>query len=147
MKRSLRGLVTLVGAGTLLTFSAIIPHGQAFASDSVCASHSQAATQAPDTHGFTKLATRNLYRFQDRPWARLPVGAAIKVRAPQGMSEADVHNAARCGLIFGNDAASPLTVPGAKLVVKHHEGAYELHITAKERGPAREIQQRAEALR
>lgn len=93
------------------------------------------------------LATKNLYRFQQRPYLRLPQGAAISIQAPAGVTAADLHNAAMCGALFGEDTTSPLTVPGAKLKVVRHEGKYELHITAEDRGAAREIQQRVAALR
>ncbi len=100
---------------------------------------------ASSSEAFTTVAKRNLYRFQERPWARMPTGAAIKVSAPAGMTEADVHNAARCGAMF-QDGASPLDVPGASLAVRRNGGYYELHFTAQDRGAAREIQARVAQL-
>lgn len=94
---------------------------------------------------FTTVAKRNLYRFSRRPYLRLPTGAAIKVTAPAGMTEADVHNAVRSGVVFQDDV-SPMKVPGATLSVKRNGGYYELHFTAHERGAAREIQARVAKL-
>ncbi len=99
-----------------------------------------------DDGAFTTVAKRNLYRFKERPYLRLPIGAAIKVTAPAGMTEADIHNAVRSGAVFPA-AVSPMSVQGASLEVRRNGGYYELHFTAQDRGAAREIQARVAQLR
>lgn len=86
--------------------------------------------------------TQKLFRVQQRPWARFPTGARLTVRAPAGVTAADIHRSLRCSA----EQDSPLAVEGAKLVVKRVGDLYELHVTADARGAAREIQQRAAAL-
>lgn len=86
--------------------------------------------------------TQKLFRVQQRPWVRVPTGARLTVRAPAGVTAADIHRAMRCS----PEQHSPLTVEGAKLIVKRVGDLYQLHVTADSRGAAREIQQRAAAL-
>lgn len=137
--------LSVLGAVTLgLALAA--PTQMVSAHDNQCGRLSEVAAQASTSDAFTTVAKRNLYRFQERPWVRMPTGAAVKVSAPVGMTEADVFNAAECGLLF-KDGASPLAVPGATLAVKRSGGDYELHITAQDRGAAREIQARVAQLR
>jgi hypothetical protein len=88
------------------------------------------------------VGTQNLYRVQARPWAQIPTGAKLLVRAPAGVTEADLHRALRCGA----SANSPLAVTGAALRVERSGDLYELQITATSRTSAREIQRRADAL-
>lgn len=92
--------------------------------------------------GFQVIETQNLYRFQERPWVKVPTGARITVRAPAGVTEADLHRALTC--TAGSE--SPLSVQGAKLRVERAGGVYQVHVTASERGAAREIQKLASAL-
>lgn len=129
----------LAAGSVALALTLSLPAAQASASSS-CNTQVDAAS-------IKTLATKKLYRFQQRPYARLPKGAAISIQAPAGVTAADLHHAAICGALFGNDTTSPLTVPGAKLEVKRNGDRYELHITADDRGAARQIQERVAALR
>jgi hypothetical protein len=92
--------------------------------------------------GFRVIAERDLYRTQARPWMQIPTGAKLLVRAPAGVTEADVHRAARAA----QGERSPMGVQGAELSVIRSGDLYELHITAKSRSQALEIQRRAKAL-
>ena len=92
--------------------------------------------------GFQVLGSSKLFRVQARPWAQIPTGARLLVRAPAGVTEADMHRASLCSA----GERSPLTVPGAKLRVQRSGDAYELHVTAESRSAALEIQRRAAAL-
>jgi hypothetical protein len=109
------------------------------------ASSECASPHAPSA--YTRLGSRELYRFQARPGARLPTGAAVNLRAPAGMTEAELHGALLCGAVWNSDDRSPLTVPGAKLSLRRTGSVYEVQITADEAGAAREIQRRVAALR
>ena len=91
---------------------------------------------------FVVVAAKQLYRIQDRPFAHIPTGAKLLVRAPAGVTEADLHRAA----VQNAGAASPLSVPGAQLMVRRSGDLYELHVTAEKRSAALEIQHRARAL-
>jgi hypothetical protein len=92
--------------------------------------------------GFSVIAAKELYRIQDRPFAHIPTGAKLLVRAPAGVTEADLHRAARCSA----GPSSPLSVPGAALMVRRAGDLYELHITATTRNAALQIRDRALAL-
>jgi hypothetical protein len=94
------------------------------------------------SEGLVVVAAKELYRIQDRPFAHIPTGARLLVRAPAGVTEADLHRAAACS----TSASSPLSVPGAQLMVRRSGALYELHITAEKRSAALEIQHRALAL-
>jgi hypothetical protein len=112
----------------------------AAASEERCPSELRADPFSGD--GFTVVASKDLYRVQDRPYAHIPTGAKVLVRAPAGVTEADLHHAATHHV----SESSPLAVPGARLSVRRSGELYELHVTAAERGAAREIQRRAKAL-
>lgn len=88
------------------------------------------------------LKAENLYRFQARPWARIPEGVALHVRAPAGMTAADLHNAVSECARAAKDASSPLCVPGAAINVARNGGNYVVKITSDARADALEIQQR-----
>lgn len=92
--------------------------------------------------GFTVESTQKLYRFQERPWARVPTGVSLKLRTPAGVTEADLHRALRCAA----DANSLLAVPGAALRIQRVGDAYEVNVTSKSRDGALELQRRVEAL-
>jgi hypothetical protein len=94
------------------------------------------------SQGFEVVAAKELYRIQDRPFAHIPTGAKLLVRAPAGVTEADLHRAASCS----SSATSPLSVPGASVTVRRAGDLYELHITAAKRSAALEIRDRALAL-
>lgn len=88
------------------------------------------------------ISSDKLYRMQQRPWARVPTGARVLVRAPAGMTAADLHRAASC---TGSET-SPFCVDGAKVEVRRIGDMYELRITADQRNAALEIQRRVTAL-
>lgn len=92
--------------------------------------------------GYKLEGTEKLYRFQQRPWMRVPTGATLTLRTPAGVTEADLHRALRCSA----DANSPLAVPGAALRIQRVGDAYEVHVTSKSREGALEIQRRVDAL-
>jgi hypothetical protein len=131
-----------LGAGLMLIGMASLPADTARASD--CSSPA-GATSSHDplrSEGFQVLAAKELYRVQERPFAHVPTGAKLMLRAPAGVTEADLHRAATCGA----SELSPLSVPGAKLKVIRNGDKYELHVTADSRSAALEIQRRAKAL-
>src|SRR5688500_14399278 len=79
---------------------------------------------------FTVLKSEKLYRWQARPWARIPEGVALHVRAPTGTTAADLHNAAASCVRQGADPRSPLCVKGASIGVRRAGGLYVLRITS-----------------
>lgn len=97
----------------------------------------------PHAEGYSVVAARNLYRTQARPWAQIPTGAKLLVRAPAGVTLADLHRTASSA---SPNERSPLAVPGAKVEVVRSGDLYELHITHGVRSQALEIQRRAKAL-
>ncbi|HEY6877204.1 MAG TPA: hypothetical protein VI299_04255 [Polyangiales bacterium] len=99
---------------------------------------------AAHAEGYRVVAARNLYRTQARPWAQIPTGAKLLVRAPEGVTLADLHRAASSGA--SEDQRSPLAVEGSKIQVIRSGDLYELHITHDVRSKALEIQRRAKAL-
>jgi len=137
--RWLRG----IAAGfTLFSLAACAPQ-IAHASDHGCSALPEALGQDPlSGKGFQVLETSKLYRRQDRPWSFIPTGSRVLVRAPFGLSEADLFRVASCHV----GAQSPLAVPGAKLGITRIGDTYELRITSDQRSAALEIQHRAEAL-
>jgi hypothetical protein len=89
------------------------------------------------------LDSRNLYRFQARPWARIPEGVALRVRVPAGMTAADLHNTLSDCARTAKDQSSPLCVQGASVKVSRSGGSYIVSITSDSRSAALEIQRRA----
>ncbi|HEX6239285.1 MAG TPA: hypothetical protein VFZ61_00270 [Polyangiales bacterium] len=86
-----------------------------------------------------------LYRFQDRPYLRIPVGVALWVKAPRGMTAADLHNLLHDCASKQASTTSPLCVKGAKIEVDRSGGFYVVRVTSDQRSTALEIQQRANA--
>ena len=105
-----------------------------------------AADGAGAAEKLTVVKSEKLYRWQARPWARIPEGAALYVRAPAGTTAADLHNAAANCLRSSDDAKSPLCVKGATISVSRAGGVYVLRITSDSRSAALEIQKRAEQI-
>ena len=137
---SVLGIVTLCTSQFSLT-------GHAKAQDLACTGTQLELNNASAAAGaITLVETHNLYRFQERPYVRLPLGVKLALSAPAGASEADVHRAAECAASSA-DESSPLSVPGSALRVLRNGSRYELHVTAKDQKAAREIQRRAERLR
>lgn len=141
--------------GSLLAFATVAlgvrvaAPGEAAAADLACSELSPELRKDPVTSGVFKVVeTYNLYRFQERPYMRLPSGVRVKLLAPQGVTSADLHRAAACSRRWiTDDARSPLAVSGGRVRVEQRGGHFDLHITAQERSTAREIQVRAARLR
>ena len=94
----------LLGLALGLTCALADVSAAAGASPQVCSSpHGPAA--------YIKLGSRDLYRFQARPWARLATGAVIRLKPPAGITEAELHSALMCGRVWKKDVSSPLMVP------------------------------------
>jgi hypothetical protein len=133
-------------AGCLAALS-LAPAASAKA-DAGLACSSLLASIADGSNPTSQLAvvkSEKLYRWQARPWARLPEGVALYVRAPAGTTAADLHNAAaKC--TRAGDEQSPLCVKGASVRVSRAGGVYILRITSDSRAAALEIQKRAERL-
>jgi len=130
----------LLGAALSLCALASVTPDTARADD--CRDPSQLHGDPLQSASFVVVAAKQLYRIQDRPFAHIPTGAKLLVRAPSGVTEADLHRAALCN----PGTSSPLSVPGAQLTVRRSGDLYELHVTADKRSAALEIQQRAAAL-
>src|SRR5690349_19782487 len=79
-----------------LSALALAPANDARADTSLACSSMLAGMADDATAGdrLTVIKSENLYRFQARPWARIPEGVALHVRAPAGTTAADLHNAA-----------------------------------------------------
>jgi hypothetical protein len=136
-------LSTLLKAGALSALTALVPLLPVTANALDCSDMPASLTSDPlRAEGFRVVATNKLYRLQERPWAHIPTGATVRLRAPAGVTSADIHRAAVCSA--GND--SPVAVPGAQLRVTRDGDSYELKVTAESRDAALEIQRRAIAL-
>jgi hypothetical protein len=98
---------------------------------------------AANADGYQVVGARNTYRTQQRPWAQIPTGAKLLVRAPNGVTLTDVHRMAKAAV--GNER-SPLAIPGVKLEVARSGDLYELRVTHDQRSQAIEVQRRANAL-
>ena len=89
--------------------------------------------------------TEPLYRFQERPYLRIPVGVALWVKAPRGMTAADLHNLLEDCARQQTASNSPLCVKGAEIGVERNGGFYVVRVTSDSRPVAQEIQRRAQA--
>jgi hypothetical protein len=133
----------LAATGALLATLSLSAVTAAPASASTCGELPTVLAHDPLTaEGFEVLGVDKLTRVQARPWSQIPTGARVLLRAPAGVTEADLHRAATCGA----SESSPLAVPGAKLTVKRQGDVYVLEVTAPARSAALEIQRRAAAL-
>ncbi len=104
------------------------------------------ATGSADAHASSSLQIQKvepLYRFQERPYLRIPEGVALSVRAPRGMTAADLHNLVDECQRGARDKGSVLCVKGAEIVVQRAGGNYVLRVTSTDRATATEIQRRA----
>jgi len=101
------------------------------------------ASGADSAQSYTIVKGRNLFRTQARPFAYIPTGAALLVRAPQHVTEADIYNTLTdCSK--QEDPSSPLCVKGASFRVRTEGGAFLVEVTSTKRSTALEIQHRAE---
>jgi hypothetical protein len=137
------GLLALALGGAAL-FAA--PQGvQAYGGAIACSALSGDLARDPLTSGIFKVVGgANLYRYQAKPYMRLPLGVRIEVLAPAGVTEADLTRAAMCNC--GESPTSPLGVAGGRVEVRRKGAHFELHLTAEKRSAALEIQRRAETL-
>jgi len=104
------------------------------------------ATGSADAHTPSTLQIQKveqLYRFQERPYLRIPEGVALSVRAPRGMTAADLHNLLGDCQREARDDGSVLCVKGAALTVERAGGKYVVRVTSADRAVAAEIQRRA----
>jgi hypothetical protein len=84
-----------------------------------------------------------LFHFQARPYVRIPDGVALSVRAPRGMTAADLHNLVGDCQKTARDDGSVLCVKGALISVERSGGSYVVRVTSTDRVTALEIQSRA----
>ena len=133
----------ITGAAVFSTLSFGTVSG-VFADSMACSALGAAAQGAQGgADGYAILKSTNLTRKQDRPFAFIPTGAALVVRAPKGTTEADLYNALTdCSKL--EDTNSPLCVKGASFRVRTQGGTFLVEITSTDRGTAREIQRRAQ---
>jgi hypothetical protein len=131
----------LAALGALLLGGAVT---QAHADSTVaCAALSANAHEAHSAAPLRILKAEPLYRFQDRPYLRIPTGVSIVVQAPRGMTAADLHNVLEdCSRPV---AGLPLCVAGSKLEVDRRGGQYVVRITSDDRATAARIQREARA--
>lgn len=113
--------------------------------DSRLACAAAAAQGSAENVSIQVTRSRPLYRFQRRPYLRIPTGVSLHVRAPQGMTAADLYNLL-VDCKRAHDEASPLCVQGAAVSVDRVDGGYVVNITSDVRSNALEIQHRAERL-
>lgn len=96
-------------------------------------------------HRLQVVKTQNLYRTQQKPYALVPEGTAIWVRAPKGMTAADLHRSlAECARQA--EGGTPVCVKGARISVERDNSLYVVQVKAQSRDAALEIQRRAERL-
>ena len=111
-----------------------------------CSSLLAGAVDASDSSQLGVIKVEQLYHYQARPWARVPDGVALHVKAPRGTTAADLHNLAAGCAREGADPRSPLCVKGASISVSRAGGVYIVRITSDSRAEAIEIQKRAAQL-
>ncbi|MFT3924897.1 MAG: hypothetical protein QM778_20345 [Myxococcales bacterium] len=137
-------IVRLVTGAALLTGLSFVGISSASADSMACSALAAAAQgQQGGADGYTILKARELTRKQDRPFAYIPTGVALIVRAPRHVTEADLYNALTECSKLTQDQTSPLCVKGAEFRVRVEGGNFLVEVTSKDRGVAREIQQRA----
>ena len=105
-----------------------------------------AASNVPAPYRLNVVKTQNLYRTQQRPYGHVPEGAVIWVRAPEGVTAADLHRVlTECARQEGTNA-SPLCTPGARISVDREQDYYAITVKSDKRTEALEIQRRTELL-
>lgn len=113
--------------------------------DTTIACASLSASQGSEASTSLQVArTEPLYRFQQRPYVRIPVGVALWVKAPRGVTAADLHNLLQ-DCTHQASATSPLCVKDAQIQVERSGGYYVVRVTSDSRTTALEIQRRANA--
>jgi hypothetical protein len=137
----LSAVALAVGLSALGLGSAHYAHAD---STLVCASLSSVAGNRSDASSsqLAVVKTENLYRWQQRPWARIPEGVALHVKAPARTTAADLHNMVKACAEAG-DHGSPLCVKGTVINVSRAGGSYVVRLTSDSRATASELQKRA----
>lgn len=116
--------------------------GQAKADGTVPGSALVSAASASAEQGqIAVLSSENLYRFQQRPYVRIPEGVTLRVKVPAGVTAADLHN--KLTACSKADRSAPQCVEGASVKVTRTGGSYAVAITSSSRAAAIEIQRRA----
>jgi hypothetical protein len=82
--------------------------------------------------GFEVVDTHELTRVQARPWAILPRGISLLVRAPKGTSEANLHAAVSACAKTGHGAVSKSDA----VEVRRHGGLFVVELTSERRSSA-----------
>jgi hypothetical protein len=121
-------------------FAAMPAHADGTLACSALATGSARGHQ-PGALQITKV--EQLSHFQARPYLRVPDGVALWVRAPRGMTAADLHNLLSACQKAGRDDGAVLCVKGAQISVDRSGGAYVVRVTSDNRATALEIQRRA----
>jgi hypothetical protein len=133
-------------AACLSGFLAVAGAASSAHADSTIACSSLSTSQG-DTRVVPALQvvkTESLYRFQDRPYLRIPQGVALWVKAPAGLTAADLHNLLQDCARSQPRADSPVCVKDAQLSVDRSGGHYVVRVTSDSRSTALEIQRRAQ---
>lgn len=92
------------------------------------------------------VKTQKLFRTEQRPYALVPEGVAIWVRAPRGTTAADLHRRlSECSKHAG-EGGTPICVQGARISVEHENHLYVVRVLSDRRSAAFEIQRRAQEL-
>jgi hypothetical protein len=112
--------------------------------DSTLACSAMAAGSGSHDAGALQITkVEHLWHFQARPYLRIADGVALSVRAPQGMTAADLHNLLGDCQKQARDDGSVLCVKGAQISVDRNGGSYVVRVTSDNRATALEIQRRA----
>jgi hypothetical protein len=89
------------------------------------------------------VRTQNLFRVQQRPYVVIPEGAAIWLRAPEGITATDLYQRLNACTQSADEAGTPLCVQGARISLELDRGYYLLTVKSDLRTAALEIQRRA----
>lgn len=138
LDNSLRFLA--LAAGLALPLAATLP---AQADSTLACSSLAAGSGVHDADGLQITKVEHLHHFQARPYVRIPDGVALSVRAPRGLTAADLHNLLSDCQRTGRDNGSVLCVKGAQINVDRSGGDYVVRVTSTDRATALELQRRA----
>jgi hypothetical protein len=103
-------------------------------------------SKVPWPHRLEVVTTQKLYRTQQQPHVHVPEGAVIWVRAPEGVTAADLHRRLTECAKQESENASPLSTLGARISVDREQDYYAITVTSDKRTEALEIQRRTELL-
>lgn len=118
--------------------------GASARADSSLACSAMAAGSAHAHAGHLQITrVEQLSHFQAKPYVAVPDGAALWVRAPRGMTAADLHNMLTECQRSARDDGSVLCIKGSTIQVDRSGGHYVVRVTSSDRATALEIQKRA----